>query len=160
MNRCIPLSLILAACADPGAPAPTADAHGPSFASDNATACVLNTKLTPEAEPGSTSEATGHAQVKVRNDGTIEWKVFILNKAEETFTMGHIHVGPPGVKGPVVQLTTLFVPPTSDKTIQTSGETAAPFPTLATELCANPEDYYINYHTVANPSGATRGQFE
>jgi hypothetical protein len=114
--------------------------------------------LSPENEPVSTSEATGHAQVKVRNDGTIEWKVFILNKAEETFFAGHIHRGDRGMSGPIVQPTTTFVPPTSDKTIQTSDETAAPNPVLAEDLCANPGDYYINYHTVANPGGATRGQ--
>jgi hypothetical protein len=159
MRRLVPLTLVIAACADPGAPAPAADDSRPSFASGNAAACVLNTKLSPENEPVfSTSVATGHAQVKVRNDGNIEWKVFILNKAEETFFAGHIHRGPRGVNGPIVQPTTTFVPPTSDKTIQTSDETAAPNPVLAADLCANPAAYYINYHTVANPGGATRGQ--
>jgi hypothetical protein len=158
MRRLVPLTLVIAACTDPGALAPAADDSRPSYGSGNAAACVLNTKLAPENEPipTNTSEATGHAQVKVRNDGTIEWKVFILNKAEETFTAGHIHRGPPGVAGPIVQPTTTFIPPTSDKTIQTSDETANP--ALAADLCENPADYYINYHTVDNPGGATRGQ--
>jgi hypothetical protein len=159
MRRLVPLTLVIAACADPGAPAPAADDRRPSFASGNAAACVLNTKLAPENEPvPSTSEATGHAQVKVRNDGTIEWKVFILNKAEERFFAGHIHRGPRGVNGPIVQPTSTFIPPTSDKTIKTSDENAVPVAGLAADLCANPANYYINYHTVDNPVGATRGQ--
>jgi hypothetical protein len=159
MRRLVPLTLVIAACADPGAPAPAADDRRPSFASGNAAACVLNTKLAPENEPVlSTSEATGHAQVKVRNGGTIEWKAFILNKAEETFFAGHIHLGPPGVSGPIVVPTTTFIPPTSDKTIQTSGKTAMPMPTLAADLCARPGAFYINFHTADNPAGATRGQ--
>jgi hypothetical protein len=157
MRRLVPLTLVIAACADPGAPAPAADDSRPSFASGNAAACVLNTKLAPENEPVSTSEATGHAQVKVRNDGNIEWKAFILNKAEETFFAGHIHRGRPGMIGPIVVPTTTFIPPTSDRTIQTSDETAAPHP-VAADLCANPAEYYINFHTVDNPAGATRGQ--
>jgi hypothetical protein len=159
MRRLVPLTLVVAACADPGAPAPAADDSRPGFASGNAAACVLNTKLAPENEPlpTNTSEATGHAQVKVRNDGTIEWKAFILNKAEETFFAGHIHRGRRGMSGPIVVPTTTFIPPTSDKTIQTRGESAA-FPVVAADLCANPAEYYINFHTVDNPAGATRGQ--
>jgi hypothetical protein len=157
MRRLVWLTFVIAACADPGAPAPATDDSRPSFASGNAAACVLNTKLTRENETGSTSEARGHAQVKVRNDGTIEWKAFILNKAGETFFAGHIHLGRAGMTGPIVVPTTTFIPPTSDKTIQTRGESAA-FPVVAADLCANPANYYINFHTVANAAGAIRGQ--
>jgi hypothetical protein len=63
--------------------------------SDNATMCVLNTRLLPENEvlrtTPNTSVASGHAQVKVRNDGTIEFKTFVLNPAGEVFTRAHIH---------------------------------------------------------------------
>ena len=69
--------------------------------SDNGTMCVLNTKLAPENEvrtTPNTSIASGHAQVKVRNDGTTEFKSFILNPAGETFHRAHIH-GPAGTTG-------------------------------------------------------------
>src|SRR5919198_1463998 len=71
--------------------------------SDEGTMCVLNTQLRAENETtGSTSTATGHAQIKVRNDGTIEWNVFILNPNAETFFAGHIHQAPAGSPGPIV----------------------------------------------------------
>ena len=59
--------------------------------SDNAAMCVLNTQMLPENEvrtTPNTSVASGHTQVKVRNDGTIEFKTFLLNPADEVFTRG------------------------------------------------------------------------
>ena len=134
-----------------------------SEGSDGATACVLNTQLLPENEfraPGATVDPTvesvahGIAQIKVRNDGTIEWKVFISNPAAETFVAGHIHVGPPGANGPVIQ--GLFGGSSIDTTFQDSGEVSNP--ALATNLCATPAAYYVNYHTTQDPVGAVRGQ--
>jgi hypothetical protein len=126
--------------------------------SDNGTACVLNTQLRAKNETtGSTSEAKGHAQIKVRNDGTVEYKVFILNKAEETFVAGHIHRAPPGVAGPVV--VPLFTgSTTSARHIRQRGEATVPATFNPFALCQNPEQYYVNYHTTAFPGGAIRGQ--
>jgi hypothetical protein len=134
---------------------PAATAAGP-HGSDQATMCVFTTQLRAENEvPGSTSPATGATQIKVRIDGTIEFKTHILNPDNETFVAGHIHVAPAGVAGPVVQ--SLFIDgPTSDRQIMQSGEVSNP--ALGAAICANPSGYYVNYHTTTFPAGATRGQ--
>jgi hypothetical protein len=134
---------------------PATTAAGPN-GSDQATLCVFTTQLRGENEvPGSTSPATGETQIKVRNDGTIEFETHILNPDNETFVAGHIHLAPVGIAGPVVQ--PLFVDgPTSDRQIVQSGEVSNP--TLGAAICANPSAYYVNYHSTTFPAGATRGQ--
>jgi hypothetical protein len=125
--------------------------------SDEGTMCVQNTQLVVgEETTGSTSTATGHVQIKVRNDGTIEWNVFVLNPDGETFVAGHIHSGAVGVAGPVVQ--TLHTSgSTTDGQIRDTGETSTAG-TLGAAICADPSAYYVNYHTTAFPGGAIRGQ--
>jgi hypothetical protein len=125
--------------------------------SDDGTMCVLNTQLSAASETtGSTSTATGHAQIKVRNDGTIEWNVFVLNPDAEMFVAGHIHRGPAGVAGPVVQ--TLHTSgATADREIRDTGETSTAAG-LGAAICADPSAYYVNYHTTAFAGGAVRGQ--
>src|SRR5919201_1848687 len=76
------------------------------------TMCVLHAKLSAANETtGSTSTAKGHTLIKVRQDGTIEFKTQINNKNNETFTAGHIHKAPVGVAGPIV--VPLFVAPSA-----------------------------------------------
>jgi len=122
--------------------------------------CVLHAKLAASNETtGSTSAAKGHTQIKVRNDGTIEFKTQILNRNHETFVAGHIHQAPVGVAGPIV--VPLFVsppPPTNARHIKQSG-VATPNPgTTGAAICQNPSAYYVNYHTTAFLGGAIRGQ--
>src|SRR5713101_7417667 len=85
--------------------------------------CVLHAKLAAKNETtGSTSTAKGHTLIKVRNDGTIEFKTQINNRNHETFIAGHIHQAPPGVAGPIV--VPLFASPspqTRVRHIQQSG---------------------------------------
>jgi hypothetical protein len=127
-----------------------------SNGSDEATACVFTTQLRAENEvPTSDSNAFGYSQIKVRNDGTIEYKTLIVNPENETFVAGHIHLAPAGSPGPIVQ--SLFFPgPNSDREIMDSGEVSNP--ALGEAICTNPSSYYVNYHTTAHPSGAVRGQ--
>ena len=126
--------------------------------SGNGTMCSLNTQLRPENDPPVNSTATGHAQIKLRNDGTLEFKVFILNPNRETFVGGHVHVLPSGA--PVVLLfggPTLFGgPPTSETHIWQRGELAVGSQ-LASAICSAPSSYYVNYHTTQDLAGATRG---
>src|SRR6266536_782566 len=89
--------------------APTAGVA--SAKNGNGTMCVLHAKLAATNETtGSTSTAKGHTLIKVRNDGTIEFKTQINNKNHETFIAGHIHQAAVGAAGPIV--VPLFVAPT------------------------------------------------
>src|SRR6266542_2525622 len=124
------------------------------------TMCVLHAKLAAKNETtGSISTAKGHTLIKVRNDGTIEFKTQINNRNHETFVAGHIHEAPAGVAGAIV--VPLFVapaPPTSARHIKQRG-VATPNPgTTGADLCTDPSAYYVNYHTTAFPGGAIRGQ--
>jgi hypothetical protein len=122
--------------------------------------CVLHARLSAKNETtGSTSTAKGHTLIKVREDGTIQFKTQILNKNHETFIMGHIHQAPVGIAGSIV--VPLFVPPTpstSARHIKQSGVATPNAGTTGAGLCANPSAYYVNYHTTAFPGGAIRGQ--
>jgi CHRD domain len=127
------------------------------------TMCVLHAKLAAKNEtpaPGTTSTAKGHTLIKVREDGTIEFKTQINNKAHETFTAGHIHQAQVGVAGPIV--VPLFSgPATSARHIKQSGvATPNSIPPTATgaQLCQSPSAYYVNYHTTVFSGGAIRGQ--
>src|SRR6266487_6731094 len=124
----------------------------------NGVMCVLHAKLTAKSETtGSTSTAKGHTQIKVRANGTIEFKTQILNKNGETFVAGHIHLAPVGVAGPVV--VPLFASPgTTARHIRQSGVATPNAGTTGAALCTNPSAYYVNYHTTAFSGGAIRGQ--
>jgi hypothetical protein len=131
-----------------------------SAKSDLGVTCVLHAKLAAKNETtGSTSTAKGHTLIKVRNDGTIEFKTQINNKNHETFVAGHIHQAAVGVAGPIV--VPLFVAPTpatSARHIKQSGVATPNAGTTGAALCQNPKAYYVNYHTTAFPGGAIRGQ--
>jgi hypothetical protein len=146
---------LIAACA---VVASTATA-GPAK-NGNGVMCVLHAGLSAGNETtGSTSTARGHTLIKVRSDGTIQFKTHILNKSGETFVAGHIHRAPVGVAGSIV--VPLFVapsPPTSARHIRESGDATPNVGTTGADLCNNPGAYYVNYHTTAFPGGAIRGQ--
>jgi hypothetical protein len=131
-----------------------------SAKSDLGVMCVLHAKLAAKNEtPPTTSVAKGHTLIKVRNDGTIEFKTHINNKNHETFVAGHIHQAAVGVAGPIV--VPLFVAPapaTSARHIKQSGVATPNAGTTGAALCQNPTAYYVNYHTTAFPAGAIRGQ--
>ena len=135
-------------------------ASGAPAKNGRGTMCVLHAKLAAKNETtGSTSVAKGHTTIKVRTNGTIEFKTKILNKAHETFFAGHIHVAPVGVAGPIV--VPLFgppSPPTSARQFKQHGVATALTGTTGADLCHNPSAYYVNYHTTAFPGGAIRGQ--
>jgi CHRD domain len=136
-----------------------------SAKSDQGVMCVLHAKLAAKNEvPPTTSAAKGHTQIKVRNDGTIEFKTRINNKNRENFVAGHVHQAPVGVNGGIV--VELFVPPapaTSARHIKQGGVVTPIAPTTGANLCQDPSAYYVNYHTVEPPApgfpnGAIRGQ--
>ena len=128
--------------------------------SPKGTMCVLHAKLTAKSETtGSRSVAKGHTLIKVRANGTIQFKTKILNRAHETFFAGHIHEAPAGSAGSVV--VPLFVapsPPTTARQIKQRGIATPNAGTTGAELCQNPSAFYVNYHTTAFMGGAIRGQ--
>jgi hypothetical protein len=144
---------VVAACA-----AVALTASGAPAKNGNGVMCVLHAKLTAKSETtGSTSTAKGHTQIKVRANGTIEFKTQILNRNGETFVAGHIHLAPVGVAGPIV--VPLFASPgTNARHIRNSGVATPNAGTTGAALCANPSAYYVNYHTTAFLGGAIRGQ--
>ena len=135
-------------------------ASGAPAKNGNGVMCVLQANLAAKNETtGSTSTAKGHTLIKVRSDGTIEFKTHILNKNSETFVAGHIHRAPVGVAGPVVvPLFVLPSPPTTARHIKQGGVATPNAGTTGADLCSNPSAYYVNYHTTAFPGGAIRGQ--
>jgi hypothetical protein len=135
-------------------------ASGAPAKSGNGVLCVLHAKLSAANEtPPTASTARGQTKIKVRQNGTIQFKTKIKNPNGETFIAGHVHRAPVGVAGPIV--VPLFVPPapaTNARHIKQKG-VATPNPgTTGTDLCTNPSAYYVNYHTTAFPGGAIRGQ--
>jgi hypothetical protein len=144
--------LALAVTAVVAYPAPTV--AGPT-GSGNGTKCSLMAQLRGANEvPPRDTEAFGHTQIKIRNDATLEFKTHIVNDGA-TFTAGHVHRAPAGVNGPVV--VPLFAGSESDDQIKASGEIAISA-ALAQAICANPDQYYVNYHTTQFPGGVIRGQ--
>jgi hypothetical protein len=135
-----------------------ATAAGAATAKNGGVMCVLSTQMNAKNETtGSTSTATGHAQIKVWNDGTITFKTQIFNPSHETFVAGHIHLGPVGVAGAIV--VPLFGgPPTTSGHIKQSGVATPNAGTTGAAICQNPSAYYVNYHTTAFLGGAIRGQ--
>ena len=98
--------IAVAACVDqaPTNVASNANRTAPSFSvTQEANPIVFNVNLQSENEPNgaSTSESKGHAQVKVYEDGTMEFVFTVNNKSGETYTRSHIHKGVAGVNGPI-----------------------------------------------------------
>ncbi len=138
--------------------APAASAQG----SPAGFGCFLFTDLTPAEEvrpPDTTdpvqSRAFGFTWLNIRPNGEVRVTTLIVNPARETFVAGHIHAAPPGVNGPVV--VPLWEGSTSNFVFSHS-DVLTTTPALAADICANPRNYYVNYHTTQDPQGAVRGQ--
>jgi hypothetical protein len=159
MRRFIISALVVAALALPASTA-AGNGNGKPKGSGNGVACVLHAKLNAR-EAGTTSVAKGHTLIKVRRNGTIEYKTHILNKGGESFFAGHVHQAPAGSTGPIAFPLFRGASPTTARHIRDSGSVPAATPAdqqFASALCQNPSAYYVNYHSTQNPGGAVRGQ--
>ena len=160
--------LALAACVDqaPTSIATRATGTTPSSSvTQQANPTVFNVQLRSANEPNgaSTSESKGHAQVKVYDDGTIEFVFTINNKSGETYTRAHIHKAAAGVNGPIhwdFLEAGNPVASVSDQPSQLRGIARARAAAVVADLLANPSGYYVNVHSTAFPGGAMRGQLE
>ena len=130
---------------------------------------VFNTQMRNELEsPACPSDAKGHAQIKVNPDGTIDSKVTLNNKGESV-RFGHIHhLNPaPAATGPIIWWLSSPIGTDlnlTDKHLQFAQQAAfvtnAHFLSHAEALAvlqANPQEFYVNFHSDACPGGFARG---
>ena len=106
--------------------------------------------LSPENNvPPGPAGATGDATVEIDVEGGQVCHLINYANTGAPITLGHIHVGDPGVNGPVVV----------DFTNLASGAEAcvAADSQLLSEIVANPGGYYVNLHTDPFPQGVLRG---
>ena len=117
---------------------------------------VLNSANETGACAGISNSARGVAVFHVTDEtaGTVEWSV-VANNLPGTTTAAHIHLGPAGVAGGVVQ-PLAGVAGNEQGVIATGAFTN---PTLLAALRAAPASYYVNVHTNECPAGIIRGQF-
>ena len=99
---------------------------------------------------GGDPDGTGFAELILnQGQGTITYTITVAGIAAAT--AAHIHEAPAGSNGPVVKGLMAPTNGTSSGTVQLSKEKIK-------EIRKNPEDYYVNVHNAAYPSGAVRGQ--
>jgi hypothetical protein len=171
--------LVLAGCAEksPSSPEPFTtleSVFGPGVNRGVvAPLVVFNATMVNALEvPACPSESKGNAHIAVHADGSIHSDVHINNKGGETVRFGHIHhLNPGGQTGPIIWWVSApvgqnllltdrqlrfrevgaFNPPSASQThFQTHDEALA-------ELLANPQDFYVNFHSEICPGGFARG---
>jgi hypothetical protein len=76
--------------------------------------------------------------------------------------ISHIHRGATGVNGPIVVNTDLvsgeIAPLGSGGSVNYVKLSKVATPAIATEILANPANFYFNVHSTLNPGGVARGQ--
>jgi hypothetical protein len=114
----------------------------------------------PTCSP-ATDAARGVAVFHVLDQaaGTVEFKV-VANNLPGDVTAAHIHLGPSGSPGPVVQ--PLPLTPGAENGVV--GEGTFSNAALVAAIQADPDAYYVNVHSgplgVGCPSGVIRGQLD
>lgn len=115
-------------------------------------ACTRTTQMDgDQEEPGPGDDnGTGTATITI-SGAEVCWVIDVQNITLPA-TAAHIHEAPAGSAGPV--RVTLSPP---DATGHSEGCTTAE-ESLAADICANPDKYYVNVHNLDFPNGAVRGQ--
>jgi hypothetical protein len=115
---------------------------------------ALSASLTGGAEVPGPGDPDGFGFARLTVDLTTGEICYRLSVARvDDITASHIHVGGPGVAGPVV------VPLDPPVTGLSTGCVNAD-PALAADIVANPGGYYINVHSAEHAPGAVRGQLQ
>jgi hypothetical protein len=142
---------------------------------------VFTAQLSALNEVGGGTPATTNTETTARGDARIEFRLtrdgsnnvsgasvtFIVNLTGfpegSTWTLAHIHEGVAGVAGGVRVNTGLSA--ATGIALTNGGITGRRFENinvtdvnLINAILNNPNGYYFNAHTVANPSGVVRGQ--
>ena len=110
----------------------------------------------PGCPAGVASGAGGVAVVQINEaTGEITYRVVAFNLPAdiEGSPGAHIHLGTAEQRGPIVQEFEL-----TDLNTGLVATGTATDPALADAILANPENYYVNVHTTACPTGTVRGQ--
>jgi CHRD domain len=122
-----------------------------------ASSTVLEARLTGEAEVPEPGDPNGVGSARIRLGDrrvcfTLRWRRIAPP------TAAHIHLGPPGVAGPVV--VPLFAAPGGlpPELSGVSGCVEGVDPGLIRAIRRHPHRYYVNVHNVPFPDGAIRGQ--
>lgn len=105
-----------------------------------------------QASTGSTATGTGTVVVDPVT-GQINYDITWMGLGG-TVVVAHIHSGVAGTNGPPVLTLTVTDAGTTGAAQMGSAVDA----TLATAICANPENYYVNVHSTVFGAGEIRGQ--
>lgn len=124
----------------------------PATASPDGVDSTVTTKMNGSNEAPGPGDPNGRGEFSATLSSTMICYSFYAVRIGAP-TAAHIHKGPPGESGAVVQA--LIVP-------TKSGVSACvtPDPALLADIKANPTDYYVNVHNNAFPAGAIRGQLK
>ena len=162
------------ACSDGAPSAPErfqslASILGDASANNSAAPMVFNTQLRAELEsPACPGESMGHAHLMLQQDGTIDSDVMLNNKGAESVRFGHIHHLTAGATtGPIIwwlsspigtdlNLTDKHLEFHQPGAFVANAHFASHAAALA-ELVANPQDFYVNFHSDRCPGGFARG---
>lgn len=107
-------------------------------------------RLTGAAEVPGPGDPDGRGLAVLRVDHDTGRICYVLTARRiEPATAAHIHIGPPGVAGPVVQG---LAPPTDGVAVDCVDNAA-----LADAIVDDPGNYYVNVHNTPFPAGAIRG---
>lgn len=103
------------------------------------------------------AEARAAGVVELLSDGTVNFSLSLDGAWAPQLTGAHIHRGATGVDGAVVA-DLLGGGATVDPVTFTLSGTITISDTLASEIAAAPDDFYLNVHTATAPQGLARGQ--
>lgn len=163
--RPLALALVLAACSDQTVSPPSEAALATDAVAEvsGSQPIIFNVTLRAENEPNgtSTSESNGRAQVRVNDDGTMEFIFLVNNKSSELFHRAHIHKAAAGSNGPIhwdLMEAGNPVASVSDQPSLLRGIARPRAAAVLADLLANPELYYVNIHSTTFPGGSVRGQ--
>jgi hypothetical protein len=169
--------LVTMACTDPSPSSPEpfvslAAILGDGASLNNSTLAppiIFNTQMRSELEsPACNSESKGHAHLMVNGDGSIDSRVTLNNKGGESVRFGHIHhLNTGAATGPIIWWLSSPIGTDlnlTDQHLQFAQQAAfvsnthfADHATALAELLANPQDFYVNFHSDACTGGFARG---